>query len=146
LPAVTLDQAAQGQDRLSASLGPSHPGLFEALSDESFTCCFHDPTGNGQSVADVLSVVHPGALVTKVSQLGIQSFPFTPPGATPVVLQDPNDPFGSIIFFFEQYFQTLKFSFTTGGTFPPGRITPFFQVVTGVTEIHNFHTGLRGQS
>jgi hypothetical protein len=105
LPAVTLDQAAQGQDGLSTGLGPSHTGLFEALSDESFACCFHNPTGNRQSVADILGIMHSGSLIAEVSQLGFQSFPFTTLGATAMVLQDPNDPFGPIILFLEQYFQ-----------------------------------------
>jgi hypothetical protein len=120
LPTVTLDQAAQSQDGLSASLGPSHPGLFETLSDERFASCFHHPTGNRQAIADVLGIVHPGSLIAKVSQLGFQSFPFTASGATTMVLQDPNNPFGPIILFFKQYFQTLKLSFTAGGTFTPG--------------------------
>ena len=127
LPTITLDQAAQGQDRLTAGLGPRHTGLLEALSDEGFAGRFHHPAANGQPVADVLSVVHPVSLIAKISQLALQSFSFAPPSTTTMVLQDANDAFGPIVLFFEQYFQTLKLGFAAGVLSPQAASQPSFK-------------------
>jgi len=143
LPTVTLDQAAQGQDRLSAGLGPSHTRLLQALSDQCFAGSFHYATGNGQALADVFGVVHTMSLVAKVRQLGLQSFSFASLRSAAMILQHANDALGAIIIFFEQRFQSLKFGFAAGGTFTPGSITALFQVVTSMAEVHNFDTGLR---
>ena len=142
LPAVTLDQTAQGQDGLSTGDSPSHAGLLQTLGDERFAGCFDHTAGNGQSLADVLGIVHALSLIAKVSQLGFQSFPFSSSGSPVMVSQDPNDPLSALVIFLEQYFQALKLSLTAGRALTPGSITTFFQMVAGVVEIHNFDTGL----
>jgi hypothetical protein len=53
LPAVTLDQTAQGQDRLSTCDRPSHAGLLQALGDERFAGGFDHTAGDGQTLAEV---------------------------------------------------------------------------------------------
>ena len=45
-PAVTLDQAAQGQDRLAAVFCPGHPRMFHTLGDQGFAAGFHLASGN----------------------------------------------------------------------------------------------------
>src|SRR3990172_12543345 len=73
-PAVTLDQTPQGQNRLSASLGPGHARLLQALSYQGFAGGFDHPTGNGQALAEIFGVTHAVSLVAKGGQLGLQSF------------------------------------------------------------------------
>src|SRR3990172_7043190 len=74
LPAVALDQTAQGQDGLSARQGPGHTRLLQALSDQGFAGGFDHPTGNGQALAKIFGIAHAMSLVTEVGQLGLQSF------------------------------------------------------------------------
>jgi hypothetical protein len=90
VPTVALDHTAQGQDGLPAGLGPDHPGLLHALSDQGFAGGFDNPTGNRQTLTEIFGVVHALVLIAKVSQLGLQSFSPVSLGSPAVILQHPN--------------------------------------------------------
>jgi len=62
-------------------------------------------------------------LVAKSSQLGFQAFALASLGTATMIFQNANDAFDAIILLFEQYFQTLKLSFATGGAFAPSNVT-----------------------
>ena len=58
LPAVTLDQTAQGQDGLSTGDGPGHAGLLQTLGDKRFAGGFDHTAGDGQTLTEVVGIVH----------------------------------------------------------------------------------------
>src|SRR4030067_3246654 len=116
-PTVALDQTAQGQDGLSASLGPGHPRLLHALSDQGFARGFDHPTRNRQSLTEIFGVVHARVLIPKVGQLGLQSFAPVSLGSTAVILQHPNSTLKPGLVFLEQRFQALELRFAAGRAF-----------------------------
>jgi hypothetical protein len=53
----------------------------------------------------------------------------------------PNAPINPFVVLLEQRFQPLELGFAAGGS-PPGGITAFLQVITGMVEVHNFDARL----
>ena len=137
-PAVTLDQAAQGQDGLTASVGPGHTRAFQALRDQGFATGFHHTTGNGQVQANVFGIVHARLLIAEVGQFSLQAFAFIAAGQAALEAQGADDTFSAIIGFFEPGFQAFKVILAFLGAFAPGRIAAIFQVIAGVIEVHDF--------
>jgi hypothetical protein len=68
MPSVTLDQAAQSQDRLTAMVCPAHTRAFQTLRDQGLATGFHHTTGNRKVQTKVFGVVHARLLIAEVGQ------------------------------------------------------------------------------
>jgi hypothetical protein len=69
LPAIGLDETAQGQNSLATRSGPGHAGLFQTLGDQGFTGSFDDATGNGELLTYIGRIMHTVLLVAEIGQL-----------------------------------------------------------------------------
>jgi len=104
MTSVTLDQAAQGQDRLTAMVCPGHTRAFQTLRDQGLATGFHHTTGNRKVQTKVFGVVHARLLIAEVGQFRLAAFALITAGQAALEAQGADDPFSTVSSFFEPGF------------------------------------------
>ena len=109
---------------------PRHTGLFHPLCHQRLARGFDDAAPNRQSLTQIVGIVHVEALIPKVGEFMLHALALGAAHTAALIFEDAHHLVSTLIRFFQQRFQSFKFSFATRGAFTPRGITSVFQMLT----------------